>query len=306
MSASWREALRRLPVESVPNCLLCQNVQGVPDARWRKYLRLVSPFDVLRCPKCSLRWLSARPNSEGYRLLYSDDMYFGGSGASPQNYAAIVADRVAYMRARVRRLKLLFPASRHLSMLDYGAATGDFVRVALDAGAACVGIELSPDARHEALATNHVTLLAADDADQVGISRFDVVHMNHVLEHMPDPLIHLRWCRRILVPDGVLVLEVPQQFDNDLDRCRRWIGIGGERPDFDAYSLHHTYFFSLATMHELLRQAGFATIRSSTFNADKTPLWPFKTKNWILNGLLGAADRIHHGGNIIEVFARPT
>lgn len=38
---------------------------------------------------------------------------------------------------------------------------------------------------------------------------FNVVLMNSVLEHLEDPLFVLKECRRIMIKDGVLVINVP-------------------------------------------------------------------------------------------------
>jgi len=236
--------------------------------------------------------------------LYSDALYFGGRGASPAGYEILAQSRVGYFRARIRAAAELVANGASLAILDYGAATGAFVRAARDEGHECAGIELSADARAAAKVVNEVTLLSADEARQIGEAQFDVVHMNHVLEHMPDPLTHLRWCHRVLRPHGLLVLEVPQQFDNDLDRLRRLLRVGGQQQRFDAYSLHHTYFFSPYAMNLLLQRSGFRTLELATFDSKSTPLWPFSAKNVILRALLGLADRLHAGGNVIKVFAQ--
>lgn len=304
MNSSWQSRLCELPVETVRDCLLCEGVAGASDRQWREYLHLMPPFDVVRCPACSLRWLSPRPNADGYESLYTDGMYFGGAGASPADYESASKARVGYMRARVARLEQISNNEGPLSILDYGAATGDFVRAGRDAGHDCIGIELSADARAVAEQKNGVTLLALDAVEKMVNARFDAVHMNHVFEHMPDPLAHARWCAQVLKPGGLFVLEVPQQFDNDLDRLRRGLRVGGKQSRFDAYSLHHTYFFTPSTMEALLDKAGFKVLSLSTFNSDKTPLWPISPKNYLLRSLLGMADRLHAGGNIIEVFAQ--
>lgn len=304
VNSSWLSRLSELPTEAVKDCLLCEGVSGMPDRRWREYLDLVSPFDVQCCPACSLRWLSPRPTAEGYELLYTDAMYFGGTGASPADYESASKARIDYMRARVARLERMSGKEGALSILDYGAATGDFVRAGRDAGHDCIGMELSADARAVAEQKNRVTLLSVDCAEKMADARFDAIHMNHVLEHMPDPLAHARWCAQALKPSGLFVLEVPQQFDNDLDRLRRGLRVGGKQTRFDAYSLHHTYFFTPSTMEALLAKAGFSVLSLSTFNSDKTPLWPLSPKNYVLRSLLGIADRLHAGGNIIEVFAQ--
>lgn len=305
MTETWQDQLRTLPVEAVSDCLLCPGVKGKSDTTWDGYLDLSDPYGVLRCPRCGLRWLSPRPNAEGYRRLYSSALYFGGEGASPADYREEAKRRIDYWRARIRTAAGMLSEGRSgLSFFDYGAATGEFVRVAHQEGHACVGLELSADARAAAKARNGVSLLSLDQIGQVEQAQFDVIHMNHVLEHMLDPLAHLRWCADRLNAKGLLVLEVPQQFDNDLDRARRWLHTGGKRPRFDAYSLHHTYFFKPRTMTELLRQAGFHVVRLATSNRNKTPLWPPELKNWILRSFLGCADALHRGGNIIEVYAR--
>jgi len=303
MNGSWQKQLRELPVEEVSNCILC-GAEGRADRRWSEYLRLAPPFGVLHCASCRLRWLSPRPSAEGYERLYSDALYFGGRGASPTGYAALAERRIDYFRARIRSAAKIAAKGAPLVILDYGAATGEFVRAARDEGHECLGIELSADARATAKAVNDVTLLPAYAVQQLGEMQFDVVHMNHVLEHMPDPLSHLHWCHRALRPHGLLVLEVPQQFDNDLDRLRRGLGIGGRQRRFDAYSLHHTYFFSPYAMKMLLKSSEFESLKLTTFNPNSAPLRPFSAGNVILRALLGLADRMHCGGNVIEVFSQ--
>ena len=303
MNDSWQQQLRELPAEAVPNCILC-GAEGSVDRLWHEYLRLEPPFGVLYCASCRLRWLSPRPNTEGYSRLYSDALYFGGKGASPAGYTRLAEGRIGYFRARIRTAAKMAATEAPLAILDYGAATGEFVRAARDEGHECTGIELSADARATAKAVNNVILLPADEGQQIGEMRFDVIHMNHVLEHIPNPLSHLRWCHRVLRPSGLLVLEVPQQFDNDLDRLRRGLRVGGRQKRFDAYSLHHTYFFSPHAMKLLLNSAGFDTLKMTTFDPNSAPLWPFSGKNVILRTLLGLANGLHSGGNVIEVFSQ--
>ncbi|HZF29670.1 MAG TPA: class I SAM-dependent methyltransferase [Gammaproteobacteria bacterium] len=291
-----------LRTELVTSCVLC-GVAGTEDDRWKSLLALPDPYAVQRCPECGLRWLSPRPDADGYRLLYSDAVYFGGEGASPKRYDGVIADRLDWLRRRLDRAATMLRRDGRLRVLDYGAATGEFVALARAAGHDGEGVELSSDARASARTRLGIELLSAEQAGDLQPSQFDLVHMNHVLEHMPDPLAHLRWCQALLKTDGLLVLEVPQQFDNDLDRMRRALAVGGRQKQFDAYSLHHTYFFTPSSLGKMLRKAGYEPARVTTFNPDKTPLWPPSARNWILRVGLGLADRLHDGGNIIEAFA---
>ena len=99
------------------------------------------------------------------------------------------------------------------------------------------------------------------------------------------------------------MIEVPQQFDNALDTVRRVLRVGGRRQIFDAYSLHHTYYFSPTTLTNLCQKAGFTVAACRTFNPMAAPLWPPSLRNWVLHGFLQAADMFGSAGNIVELVA---
>lgn len=305
-AADWQVELASFPTEVVPTCALCGCASSTGDPRWQSLLALRAPYAVLRCDACELRWLSPRPSAAGYRALYSNQNYFGGTGAVSEDYARVVAERRDSFRRRLLRIERHCGTGRPLALLDYGAAFGDFVELARARGHRCDGIELSDDAREVARREHAIELLSPQQEDTIEAARYDVLHMNHVLEHMPDPLAHLRRCAGWLRPGGLLVVEVPQQFDNLLDRTRRLLRVGGRQRQFDAYSLHHTYYFSPRSLRELARQAGFVVVSLRTFNPDKTPLWPPRAKNWVLAAGLAFADITHSGGNILELYAMST
>jgi SAM-dependent methyltransferase len=302
-AADWQDELSRFPTEAVPNCMLCGCVVVSRDPRWESLLALRAPYAVLHCDACSLRWLSPRPSAAGYQALYSNRNYFGGVGAVPEDYSRVVAERRDAFSRRLLRIERHCGSGRPLKLLDYGAAFGDFVELARARGHHCDGIELSDDARGMALREHGIELMSPGQEDTIAAGIYDVLHMNHVLEHMPDPLAHLRRCGHWLRPGGLLVVEVPQQFDNLLDRTRRLLSVGGRQREFNAYSLHHTYFFSPRSLREVARRSGLEEVSLRTFNPDKTPLWPPRAKNWVLAAGLAFADLSHAGGNILELYA---
>jgi SAM-dependent methyltransferase len=287
-------------VETVDHCVICKTSVTIPDARFAGLLGLVKPYDVRRCGRCGLRWLSPRPAPAGYRDLYTGENYFDGAHAV-ECYATISPLRATYFQQRLAAIEKHFP-SRPLSILDVGAATGEFTHEARRRGHHGVGLELSDSARQTALQKYGLTLIATELAFLPGSARFDVIHMNHVFEHLTDPLATLQACRRLLRDKGLLVLEVPQQFDNDLDRIKRWLGPSGQSV-FNAYSLHHAFFYTPQTLSQLLAQNGFGIARLVTANPARTPLRPFRLLNLALCILLWVSDKLHRGGNIIEVYA---
>ena len=290
------DELQSAGTETIATCNACQTTRCVQDRRFGSLLGLHDPFGVMRCLGCDLRWLSPRPSPEGYRILYSDKYYF--SPTDLPDYELFAEQRKLAFDDRIRTLIATWGIS---SILDFGAATGTFVAAARLTGLHAEGIELSSDARQRALDLHQVSLYSPKDFE-LTTDRFDVIHMNHVLEHMPDPSAHLKWCFERLPPNGGIVIEVPQQVDNDVDRLRRLFNIHRTRPKFDAFSVHHTYFFSPASLQQLVKRAGFTIDRLTTTNAPLNGNSRLRRK--LLWRVATFAASLHSGGDTIELWAR--
>ena len=291
-------------VEEVATCIICQDSPVSVDPEFGRHLGLIEPYRIRSCDRCGLRWLSPRPTATGYADLYSYENYFDGS-ASVEHYPTLAAARRPYFSHRLRRIEKMLPGHDCLALLEIGSATGEFVAEARRRGHTATGIELSPGARAMANKNYGIDLLdtPVDELDK-GL-RFDVIHMNHVFEHLPYPARTLAECYSRLRPGGLLVLEVPQQIYNDLDRLKRLLRLA-RTPQFNAYSLHHTYFYTPGTLELILHKSGFSTLKLATSNFARTPVLPFNVINGMLGVFLCLSDAIHRGGNIIEVFAGRT
>jgi len=96
-----------------------------------------------------------------------------------------------------------------LRILDVGCGTGG-VLSALSAHGTTIGVDRSPRA-HQHTRMRGVTHVAASEMDRLpfGDAAFDVVLMLDVLEHFADEAAVLRDVRRLLRPDGALLVSVP-------------------------------------------------------------------------------------------------
>lgn len=288
--------------ETIRRCIICADSKLISDNRYKTLLGLIEPYGVKKCSNCGLRWVSPRPTEKGYSELYKFETYFEGRQAV-ESYSALAIERRNYFIKRLYRIEKIVAMPSSLKILDIGAATGEFVHEAAKRGHDAIGLEISKGAREKAKIQYGIDLIKGNIRDLPGIASFDVIHMNHVLEHFPNPEKELSSSYTLLKHGGLLVVEVPQQFDNDLDRIRRFLHIH-KKPTFNTYSFHHTYFFSPATLASLLGKHNFSLISLNTANPDLTPLKPFNLKNLLLRVFLGTADKVHKGGNIIEAYAR--
>jgi SAM-dependent methyltransferase len=138
-------------------------------------------------------------------------------------------------------------------VLDIGCGSGGYLAILAELGWKCSGVETGAKSRAYAQ-----TVLGLDvregplEACGFPDASFDVVTLWHVIEHLPDPRATLREIRRVLKPDGLLLLRTPnvESWEASLFRGN-WYGLDAPR---------HLYLFSPATLELLLRQCGFEAI----------------------------------------------
>jgi 2-polyprenyl-3-methyl-5-hydroxy-6-metoxy-1,4-benzoquinol methylase len=92
------------------------------------------------------------------------------------------------------------------SILDIGAGTGEFLSVARQDGWKTIGVE--PSDKAKAIAKNKGVSFVEQTSELENHS-FDVISMWHVLEHVPDLNQQIKELKRLLKPNGTLIIAVP-------------------------------------------------------------------------------------------------
>ena len=91
-------------------------------------------------------------------------------------------------------------------ILDIGAGTGDFLSVAKQNGWQTIGVE--PSEKAKGIAKNKGVSFV-EKTTELEDQSFDVVSMWHVLEHVPDLNEQIKELKRLLKPNGTLIIAVP-------------------------------------------------------------------------------------------------
>ena len=91
-------------------------------------------------------------------------------------------------------------------LLDIGAGTGDFLFVAKQNGWQTVGVEPSEKAKGIAIKKG---ISFVNETSSLADHSFDVITMWHVLEHVPDLDYQKQELKRLLKPNGTLIVAVP-------------------------------------------------------------------------------------------------
>jgi SAM-dependent methyltransferase len=164
-------------------------------------------FAMQKCSECQSEFLAPRPGESELPPFYPSDYH-----AYNANHSG-VARLLVQFRARSRaRFYGHLIKGRSGRIFDVG--TGDcrhFDELRRHLDLECAGIEIQPDVaaqgRSRGYAVLDGTLETADLTDHVG--RYDIVSMNHVLEHVVYPHLMLERAYDLLRPGGHIIGQLP-------------------------------------------------------------------------------------------------
>lgn len=197
---------------------------------------------VVMCAACGQSY-TVGVDQDAAEASYDDRDFFVG-----QNKYLDPAELV-YFTSFVRKISAVKGGGR---LLDVGCSVGTLLDAAKASGFAVAGVEISKWASEFARSKGHHVITGALSDASFADGSFDVVVLNHVVEHVPDPLEVMEEVFRILKYDGVAVVGVPN-FGSLMARTfkEKWTSL---HPD------QHLWHFDHATLLRLLTAAGFEEI----------------------------------------------
>lgn len=208
---------------------------------------------ILSCPTCGLG-----VTKEGTKLDYSnyhrDKVYEQNEEQFKNIFSSFVKKIPNYKKSG--------------RVLDIGSSTGLLLQLFLKQGWEVQGIEPSKSAREYATARGIPTINSTFEDENLNLEKFDVVVMDHVLEHMSDPNKVLEKVNKLLNKEGTVMVNVP----NFASLSAKLYGAGWE------YVLpqEHLWHFTPKSLQLLLEKHGFLLIsweaRSGIWDYDNPAL----------------------------------
>jgi 2-polyprenyl-3-methyl-5-hydroxy-6-metoxy-1,4-benzoquinol methylase len=257
----------------------------------------------VRCDGCDFIYAVPRASREETSQLYASETY------SSEAYLrrSLVQERIPDFERVYARLEEYLPKKG--TLFEYGCAAGFFLEVGQRRGWNVCGADASPALVEYARDHFGLDVYVATSVRQVPLASnsVDVVYSEHVIEHLSDPLQALVQFRSILRPGGYLVITVP----NELDEVRYFLrntvfrAWAAKKSGGRKLEIGHINFFTLDTLADMVEQAGFAPVETSTWGvAARSPMVMRSSlfKRLIKKMLFGIAERFDKGPNI-EVFA---
>jgi 2-polyprenyl-3-methyl-5-hydroxy-6-metoxy-1,4-benzoquinol methylase len=254
------------------NCIVCRESQSA-------LFTVKNGHAIFFCTRCGLLFVHPTPQSAD---IYSADYFTGATHG--YGYVNYDEDKEPMVPAFKTYLRLIADVLQNKGkLLDVGAATGFFVKLARDAGFDASGVEISD---HAASVGRKNGLAIATGTLEDVTGAFDCITMLDLIEHVPDPRGELRLARARLASGGVLVINTP-------DAGSLFARVMGKRWHL-IVPPEHVYYFNRDNLARLLDEEGFDVSFVTTIGKAFTLKYVFKmlhkwTKLWLFGALARAA-----------------
>ena len=203
-------------------------------------------YTLVRCPACSLVWLSHPPMPAEMHLHYTDSYHKLISAAgdnSPERWRG--------------RKAALGPHKQSGALLDLGCSSGSFLNSVRGDAWKLYGIEMSAEGARTAQARSGAQVFAGDILDApFPPESFDVITCFDVLEHLYQPRAVMARVGEWLKPGGIFYVLVPN-VDSAEARVFKSYWHGLELP-------RHLFHYSPASLKFLAESAGLREVSLET------------------------------------------
>lgn len=245
-------------------------------------------WDIFTCDKstCGHLWVHPPLRPEEISLLY-ENYYTHGNKKRTLSQSALLrlykTLRIFYVRNKYcytkninwlyliffkflsfwRGLCVYFESSvfylhnqKQRKLIEIGCGDGEYLQLMQELGWDVEGIDSDPMAVKTARTNGiNVRCIGLDEVESL-TDKYDVVVLRHVIEHLINPNAALIICRRLLKPDGKLVLITPnsRSFGHYLFNAR-WRGLEPPR---------HLNIFNMKNLCRITEDCGLDVISSFT------------------------------------------
>ncbi len=215
-------------------------------------------YNVYFCKECMVGLTIPTPSPEDLSRLYSSGNYRSGSGK--RFYPFIEYLIYEFRLGRKRRIQKYINKG---SILDIGCGRGLFLDIMRKDGWSVTGVEFNSETASYASDAYGIKVIAATSIGELLDESFNVITLNHVLEHSNSPAALINECKRLLRKGGLLVVAVPNIFS--------FQALIGKRVWFHLDLPYHLHHFSEEGLSTLLNKNSFKILKVKRFDLEYNP-----------------------------------
>lgn len=260
-----KPAYRPIEWETVP-CPFCGSDKYSPYERFGSELQ----YTYVSCARCSLIYQSPRPkyDQDFIDACYAEYYQFA-ENLELNDEANVRESSVAMFKKEINHI-IQYDKKRS-AVLDIGSAMGTFLYAAKPFYKTAVGLDVSAQMAAFVEKKLGVKVYVQQFEDFNFPEKFSLIHMSHVLEHVPDPNHWLQKAKQMLDEKGILVINVPNKFSFSFRLQHLFTRLKVKKQFSDAWNdpsrtPDHLFEPTIKSMRYLLEKNSFETLEYYTYS----------------------------------------
>lgn len=230
-------------------CPLCGSVKPGLLIQTNDFFLSGEPFSLFRCTFCGFVFTQDHPDEEAIGRYYASEDYLSHNDSAKGflSFLYKFARRFMLSGKRIRIEKIT--GKKNGKILDIGSGSGHFLAEMKKAGWEVTGIERDEKARVYSSSAHSVVVIEPGKISSLQSDSYDCITLWHVLEHFQDPFIYASEVSRLLKPDGICVVALPNRGSYDAAWYKKF---------WAAYDVpRHLWHFSPLTFNLFTEKSGF-------------------------------------------------
>lgn len=272
-------------------CPWCGSEKSHLHLQLKDYFLTQEPFEIVECEDCHLLYTTPRPSADEIGKYYQSENYYSHQenkkGFIPRLYEAIKKVNIKHKFEMAVDGLLLDSAGK---MLEIGCGVGDFLHYAEQQGWECYGAEPSEDAVKILHSKSNAKIVKPAQIEDFPDASFDLICMWHVLEHVDDLRWQIEQLKRLVKPNGRIVIALPNYRSYDAQYYKdKWAAY-----DVPRHLNHFSKNFmsnklidnniELLKVEKLTWDSYYISFLSEQYCGHKLPLWHGAWRGLVSNG----------------------
>jgi 2-polyprenyl-3-methyl-5-hydroxy-6-metoxy-1,4-benzoquinol methylase len=217
-------------------------------------------FSLFKCSQCGFVFTQDSPEESDIEKYYESIEYVShndsAAGFSNMLYRFSRNFMLKKKRNIIRKSTLLEKGK----LLDIGSGTGHFLSEMKYAGWDVKGIEINKKAREYSESRYGIEVLPPSEISVIPSGSLDCITMWHVLEHFENPYEYMVQIQRLLKPDGILIIALPNCSSFDAVHYKEcWAAYDVPR---------HLWHFNSTTFRIFSEKTGFSILSTQNLPLD--------------------------------------
>ncbi len=248
------------------DCLFCGSNRSKPYEQFGSRLQ----YQSVLCSNCRLVYLSPRPvyDQEFIDAAYAS-YYQYAENLELNNDTKVLHSNVELFQKELAYIEKFDPVKS--AVLDVGSAMGTFLYAAKSYYPEAVGLDVSVNMARFVEKQLGVKVFICQLEQFEYPKKFSMIHMSHVLEHIPNPVEWLEKAKQLLDNRGVLVINIPNKFSltrriqHALYKLRLKKQFSSKWKD-PFITPDHLFEPTIPAMHFVLKKTGYQVLEYYTYS----------------------------------------